>query len=89
MREAKQDILNVLFEKYSIQLLRLLNDKPMRFTEIQKHIKNARTLSLKLMKLQENGLIEVAPVKVEGKYVNSYKISKKGKEIVKTLEKIV
>ncbi|HVA83220.1 MAG TPA: winged helix-turn-helix transcriptional regulator [Candidatus Aquilonibacter sp.] len=89
MKEGKVDVLNVILEKYSIQILRLLDGKPMRFMEIQEHIKNARTLTLKLTKLQKSGLVEAAPIKVEGKYVNSYKISKRGHEIVKTLKKIV
>jgi len=89
MKEGKQDVLKVILEKYSIQILRLLDEKPMRFMEIQRHIKNARTLTLKLIKLQESGLVEAAPIKVEGKYVNSYKISKKRHEIVKTLKRIV
>lgn len=88
MKEGKFDIIQLVMQPYVLDILNEL-DKPRRFNDLRECVKNGRTLSLKLSQLLKQGLIEKSPLKDEkGSYVNSYVISKKGKEIVKKLEKM-
>lgn len=88
MEDSKFDIIQLVMQPYVLDILHLL-DEPKRFNDLRTCVKNGRTLSLKLTQLLKYGLIEKSPLKNEkGSYVNSYIISKKGREFVKKLEKI-
>lgn len=87
MNPEKFDLVQLVMQPYVLDILKAL-DKPKRFNDLLKYVKNRKTLSLKLPKLMKYGLIGHHPLKTENGYVNSYIISKKGKEIVSKLEKI-
>ncbi len=87
MKEEKFDLVKLTMEPYVLKILNIL-DKPKRFNELVNYIKNRKTLSLKLPKLMKYGLIEYAPVKTDKGYANSYVISKKGRELVRKLNKL-
>ena len=87
MKGEKFDIIQLMMQPYVIDILNAL-DKPKRFNDILKYVKNRKTLSLKLPKLMKYGLIEHFPLKTPKGYVNSYIISKKGKDIVNKLERL-
>ena len=82
------DKLDTLFEPYIVNILQLLSDKPKRFGEIMTKIKNRRTLSIKLSKLRSLGLVETTSIVVDGKYMNGYMTTEKGKKVLKMLEKV-
>ncbi len=87
MNPKSFDVLHLLMQPYILDILRVL-DEPRRFSEIMKYVRNGRTLSLKLAKLLEFGLVEIVPLKAEKKYVNSYVITKKGKEMLGKLNRL-
>lgn len=87
MKERKFDIIQLVMQPYVLTLLKDLG-KPKRFGDLVKLFRSRRTLTIKLSKLKENGLIEDYPLRTEKGFANSYIITKKGKEIVKKLEKI-
>ena len=88
MKYDKIDTLHLVFEPYVIKILHLLRDNSKRFSNLRADIHNPRTLSLKLSKLLEYGLIEAAPMKINNKFTNSYKLTPKGKKILLMLDKI-
>jgi DNA-binding HxlR family transcriptional regulator len=88
MKERKLDTLQLIMQPYNLDILTALSS-PKRFNDLIKYVKNRKTLSLKLPKLMEHGLIEDYPFKTEKGYVNSYVISKKGKELIKKLNKLI
>ena len=80
-------IRDMILQPYVIEILKGLQS-PKRFKDLQGKITTSQTLSVKLARLREVKLIEVVPIIVNGRYVNGYIISKKGKELMKLLEKI-
>ena len=88
MKASKEDTLRLIFEAYSLNILRSLIGKPKRFSELRKDVKTKRTLALKLNKLMDCGLIELIPLKTNNRYANYYKISENGKKLLKGLEKL-
>lgn len=87
MEGRKFDVLQLAMQPYVLVLLKAL-EKPKRFNELVRLVKSRRTLTIKLTKLKDKGLVEFYPLKTNNGYANAYVISKKGKEIVKKLEKI-
>jgi len=85
--KGKFDIVQLAMQPYVLTLLKAL-EKPRRFNELVKLFKSRRTLTIKLTKLKEKGLIEFYPLKTDKGYANAYIISKKGKSIVEKLERI-
>jgi DNA-binding HxlR family transcriptional regulator len=88
MKHTKDDTLRVIFEPYVLNILRSLIKESKRFNELRKEVKTKRTLSLKLSKLLDYGLIELVPLKTKGRYANYYKISDNGKKILEGLKRI-
>lgn len=82
-----QDITDIVLQRYVREILRELNT-PKRYGELQSKIKTKRTLSAKLIKLRQYGLIDVKPIQVGNRYVSSYQLTDKGKRLKRLLEKI-
>jgi len=87
MRLEEPDIRDIILQSYILDILHELKT-PKRFGELSKKIKTKRTLSTKLNKLRQYGLIEITPILVNNKYMNSYVISSKGKRVIAVLEKL-
>jgi DNA-binding HxlR family transcriptional regulator len=87
MKESKLDVLKLVMQPYVLTLLNAL-DEPKRFNDLIGLFKSRRTLTIKLTKLKEMGLIEYSPIETNKGYANGYVISKKGKEFLKGLEKL-
>jgi|GEM_PF-3660734 DNA-binding HxlR family transcriptional regulator len=87
MKSKKTDVRNIVLQPYVVDLLRELKS-PKRFNDLMKVIKNKGTLTIKLSKMKEFGLIKTMPIKVDDNYANSYVISERGKLILKKLEEI-
>lgn len=85
MEKDRSDLLHLLLQPYTIEVMKAMIDQPKRFMDLKRYVKNEMTLSTKLSKLLKNGLIEFAPVLTEEGYVNAYKISAKGKRVLKGL----
>jgi hypothetical protein len=87
MKQNKTDVRNTVLQPYILNILRELKS-PKRFRDLAKIIRNKGTLTIKLSRMKELDLIKTIPIKVDGNYVNSYLISKRGKAILKKLEEI-
>lgn len=88
MEKGKQDILRLALQPYTIELLHKLEKEPARFKDLNKQIPNEMTLSNKLRKLLEYGLIEIVPIKIGRHYANCYTISVKGKRLLTLLKQV-
>jgi DNA-binding HxlR family transcriptional regulator len=88
MKSKKSDIEGFILQLYVLDLLRALKT-PKRFNDLTKTIKNKGTLTIKLTKMKDLGLIKVVPRKIDGVYTNSYVMSKKGKVVLNKLEEII
>lgn len=87
MKEGKFDAVQLAMQPYVMTLLKSLHE-PKRFNDLVKLVKSRRTLTLRLSKLMKNELIEYYPLKTTKGYANAYIISKKGKDLLKGLEKL-
>ncbi len=87
MEDKRLELVHLVMEPYVLDMLHAL-DKPKRFSDLIAYVKNRKTLSIKLSRLLKHELIEHFPLKVEKGYANSYIISKKGRKLLKGLEKI-
>lgn len=81
------DIKDFILQSYVLGILKELKN-PKRFNDLAKTIKNRGTLTVKLAKMKRWGLIQTRPKKIEDNYVNTYTLSKKGKTLLNTLEKL-
>ncbi len=84
MRDKKLGVL----QPFILDILRALANGPKRFVDLKRYVKNERTLSLKLSRLQDYGLVKMDHVKVAGKYINRYDITAKGKTLLESLKKL-
>ena len=84
MKDKKLGIL----QPYILDILHALVNQPKRFGDLKRYVNNERTLSLKLSRLQDYGLIKMEHVKVDDKYINRYNITNKGKGILESLKKL-
>jgi DNA-binding HxlR family transcriptional regulator len=88
MEDSKRSVLQLILQPYVLNILHAVETEPKRFKDLKKYVKNDMTLSSKLSRLVDYGLVKIVPLKTERKYTNSYIISKKGKDVVGKLEKI-
>jgi DNA-binding HxlR family transcriptional regulator len=85
MATGKLPIRDVVLQPYVIEILKELK-QPKRFKDLQDRITTQQTLSVKLSKLKNYGLVATVPIMVKGKYVNGYVLSETGKKIIRILE---
>jgi DNA-binding HxlR family transcriptional regulator len=86
-KDVKLDIIKLVAQPYNIELLRELK-VPQRFNELKKICRNDRTLAKRIKALQDNGLIGPVAVKKGGKYINFYKTTDRGKNLLKKVESL-
>jgi len=87
VEEGRLDVLKLVMQLYVLSILNAL-DKPKRFNDLLGFFKSRRTLTIKFSKLKKMGLFEYSPIETDKGYANGYAISKKGKELLRWLEKI-
>jgi DNA-binding HxlR family transcriptional regulator len=88
MKYDKLDVLRLVLQPYALDVLHSLAGQPKRFSELAKEVKNERTLSLNLVKLIDSGLIKTVSKKKDGKFINYYSISERGKKMLAKLERL-
>jgi DNA-binding HxlR family transcriptional regulator len=84
----KIDVLQIVLEAHSLSLLRALNVKTCRFKDLQPLINNDKTLSIKLKRLKKYRLLEIVPISDDDRYFTGYKITERGKKLLKAIEDI-
>jgi|GEM_PF-2953830 DNA-binding HxlR family transcriptional regulator len=87
---TKLQILNLLVQPYTFSILKEMEEKPVRFSElVSKRITTPKTMSDKLRRLREYGLIDYVSIESKsGKYANAYQISDFGRRVLKELKGI-
>jgi DNA-binding HxlR family transcriptional regulator len=83
----KIDIIKFLAQPHTIEILKVLR-KPKRYKDLKNVCKIDRTLAKRLKYLQELKLVETIALKEGGKYINFYKLTKRGEEILRKIEKL-
>jgi len=82
------NIIKIIAQPYVIEILSELKT-PKRYKELKSVCKNDRTLTKRLKMLKGEGFIEIIPVKNEkDKFLNSYRITKKGEELLNKVKKL-
>lgn len=87
MKETRFDLKGFVLQSYVLDVLKELKS-PKRFSNLAVKVQNRGTLAVKLSKMKKLGLIQTVAMKVDDSYVNSYTLSKKGKRLLKVLEKL-
>lgn len=84
-----QKLLSILGRKWTLLILKNLTDSPVRFNELEEHLRgiSPRTLSASLKTLENFGLI-IKRVHFETPVLIEYLISEKGKRVVGVLEEL-
>jgi len=88
MKYDNEEVLRIVFQSYSLQILKMIKQGPKRFGELRIEVKTRQTLSTRLANLIEYGLIEVVPIKVKGRFANYYRITKNGEHLLMGISKI-
>ncbi len=88
MDRDKEELFHLIFEPYILNILNNLKAGRKRFKDLKQLTKNDRTLSSKLKKLKELGLINTEPIEKDEKFFTGYNITDKGIKIIKALDKI-
>ena len=83
----KIDIIKFLAHPHTIEILKVLR-KPKSYKDLKNFCKTYRTLAKRLKYLQELKLVETIALKEGGKYINFYKLTKRGEEILRKIEKL-
>ena len=81
------NVIKLLARPYVLELLKSLK-KPKRFRDLKKVCKNDKTLAKRIKELQENGLIECVGIKENKRYINHYKLTKRGELILKKVNEL-
>jgi DNA-binding HxlR family transcriptional regulator len=83
----KVNLMKLLAKQYTLDILMALKE-PKRYKDLKSVCKNDRTLSNGIKELQELSLIEPVAVKEKGKYVNFYKLTRSGEDVLDRIEKL-
>ena len=89
IKEENLKILKSLMNKYSFRILQALSQKDMRFVELKDAVQNERTRSLNLKNMIKAKLITKTALKRDGEIIVIYKITGKGRNFFKELDKLL
>ena len=82
-------LIHLLGEKYVLDILASLDAGPKRYTELKKACPVDRTLTEKLRKLQDAGLIGTEARTVEKKPAIHYILTKRGSTVLRHFEALI
>ena len=85
----KKRVIQVLSSSHAIEILSSLNEKPMRFLDLEEVCRSNRTRSVRLRELEEKGLIRAVPKMIERRAYTFYEITVLGKEALALAEKLL
>jgi DNA-binding HxlR family transcriptional regulator len=85
----EKNLLQILGQSHSMEILKSLSKRQMRFVDLKEICSSNRTRAARLKELQDKGLIKVVP-KILGKRAYTfYEITSRGKEALKLSEKLI
>jgi DNA-binding HxlR family transcriptional regulator len=85
----KRNILQILGQSHALEILKALDEKSMRFVDLENVCKSNRTRSARLKELEEKGLIKTTPKIMEHRAYTFYEITPLGKEVLALCEKLL
>jgi DNA-binding HxlR family transcriptional regulator len=86
--KERLNIIRLIAQSYVLEILGELK-RPRRFKELRAVCGNKRTLSKKLDMLENIGFVETVAVKDQaGRYVNMYRITRRGKLLLVRLKQL-
>jgi len=77
---------NFLFTKHFFQILKSLEETPLRYVDMKDVCENESTRSRKVRILEENKLIETISMKIRKKSYVHYKLTDKGRKVLELLK---
>ncbi|WP_456468214.1 winged helix-turn-helix transcriptional regulator [Archaeoglobus sp.] len=83
-----KELLKTLGLKASYEILNLLKDKPKRWSELEKEIRDKQALSYRIKELLNLGILELTILNDTPTGSKAYQLSPLGKKIVKLLEEM-
>lgn len=86
---SEKNILKILSRSHAIEILKSLNERPMRFVDLKEACKSNRTRSARLKELEDKGLIKTVPKLIKGRAYTFYEITPLGKEALILCQKIL
>ncbi|MEM3596531.1 MAG: winged helix-turn-helix transcriptional regulator [Candidatus Bathyarchaeia archaeon] len=85
----EKNLIQILSQSHSIEILKSLSQRQMRFVDLKEVCNSNRTRAARLKDLQDKGLIKVVP-KILGKRAYTfYEITSRGREALKLSEKLI
>jgi len=88
-KTKRKSILHILGRSYALEILRAVNEKSMRFTDLKDVCKSNRTRSARIKELEDRGLIKAIPTKIRRRAYIFYEITPKGREVLDVCEKLL
>lgn len=82
-------ILQILGQSHALDILRALNEKPLRFIDLKDFCESNRTRSARLKELEDKGLIRTVPKMIRRRAYTFYEITSLGKEALNLCEKLL
>ena len=87
--DSMKNIGNLLGQNFTADILFLISQEPMRNKQLKTILKcKDNTLSRRLHRLMENGIIEKLAVTIENRNTHEYVITDKGQELIRFFKSI-
>lgn len=86
---SEKNILKILSQSHAINILRSLNEKPMRFVDLEETCKSNRTRSARLKELEEKKLVKTVPKMIGRRAYTFYEITPLGKKALELCELLI
>lgn len=84
-----RSILKILGKSHTVEILRYLSEKPLRFVDLKEACKSNRTRTTRLKELKKEGLIKALPKMSKERAYTFYEITPLGRKALKLAEKII
>jgi len=84
-KRKKWPLIQLLGERYVLNILDALLEGSKRFADLADACPNEKTRTAKLRRLEEAGLIETVSSKIGKRFFVHYKLTEKGKEMLQEL----
>lgn len=85
----EKNILEILSQSHAMEILRSLNEKPMRFLDLKDVCRSNRTRSVRLKELENKGLVKAVPEMIGRRAYTFYEITPIGKKALNLGEKLI
>lgn len=85
----EKNLIQILSQSHSIEILKSLSRRQMRFVDLKEVCSSNRTRAARLKELQDKGLIKVVPRILGKRAYTFYEITPRGREALELSEKLI